>query len=122
MGLDAVAIETGEDEVRGINSQAQLAEAEAALQRRLRTAALEAGVTMAAPETVYLAADTKLGSDVTIEHGACSTRRDRRGRRTIRPHRKLGCGRAHGSDRTFASATSSRSRRRTSARACGPIT
>jgi bifunctional N-acetylglucosamine-1-phosphate-uridyltransferase/glucosamine-1-phosphate-acetyltransferase GlmU-like protein len=43
MGLDAVAIETGEDEVRGINSQAQLAEAEAALQKRLRASALDAG-------------------------------------------------------------------------------
>jgi bifunctional UDP-N-acetylglucosamine pyrophosphorylase/glucosamine-1-phosphate N-acetyltransferase len=67
MGLDAVAIETEEDEVRGVNSQAQLAETEAALQRRLRTAALEAGVTMTAPETVHLAADTKFGRDVTIE-------------------------------------------------------
>jgi bifunctional UDP-N-acetylglucosamine pyrophosphorylase / glucosamine-1-phosphate N-acetyltransferase len=67
MGLDAIAIETGEDEVRGINSQAQLAEAEAALQRRLRAAAHEAGVTMVAPETVHLAADTRLARDVTIE-------------------------------------------------------
>ena len=67
MGLDAVAIETEEDEVRGINSQAQLAEAEAVLQRRLRAAALEAGVNMVAPETVHLAADTKLGRDVVIE-------------------------------------------------------
>jgi bifunctional UDP-N-acetylglucosamine pyrophosphorylase/glucosamine-1-phosphate N-acetyltransferase len=67
MGLDAAAIETEEDEVRGINSQAQLAEAEAALQQRLRAAALEAGVSMVAPETVHLAADTKLGRDVVIE-------------------------------------------------------
>jgi len=67
MGLDAVAIETGEDEVRGINSQAQLAEAEAALQQRLRAAALDAGVSMVAPETVHLAADTRLGRDVVIE-------------------------------------------------------
>jgi len=37
------------------------------MQARLRAAALEAGVTMIAPETVYLAADTKFGSDVTIE-------------------------------------------------------
>jgi bifunctional UDP-N-acetylglucosamine pyrophosphorylase / glucosamine-1-phosphate N-acetyltransferase len=37
------------------------------MQTRLRQAALEAGVTMIAPETVYLAADTKFGSDVTIE-------------------------------------------------------
>jgi len=67
MGLKAVAIETGEDDVRGINNKAQLAEAEAVAQRRLREAALEAGVTMIAPETVFLSADTKFGKDVTIE-------------------------------------------------------
>lgn len=66
-GLDAVALETEEDEVRGINTRAQLAEAEGVLQRRLRSAALEAGVTMVAPDTVFLAADTKLGRDVIIE-------------------------------------------------------
>ncbi len=66
-GLEAVVIETSEDEVRGINTKAQLAEAEQVMQARLRKAALEAGVTMIAPETVYLAADTKFGSDVTIE-------------------------------------------------------
>ncbi len=67
MGLKAVAIETTEDDVRGINTKAQLAEAEAVLQQRLRAAAMEAGVTMVAPETVFLSADTKLGKDVTIE-------------------------------------------------------
>jgi bifunctional UDP-N-acetylglucosamine pyrophosphorylase/glucosamine-1-phosphate N-acetyltransferase len=67
LGLEAVVIETGEDEVRGINTKAQLAEAEQVMQARLRKAALEAGVTMTAPETVYLAADTTFGKDVTIE-------------------------------------------------------
>ena len=67
MGLKAVAIETGEDDMRGINTKAQLAETEAVLQNRLRAAALEAGVTMVAPETVFLCADTKFGKDVTIE-------------------------------------------------------
>jgi bifunctional UDP-N-acetylglucosamine pyrophosphorylase / glucosamine-1-phosphate N-acetyltransferase len=67
MGLKAVAIETTEDEVRGINTKAQLAEAEAALQQRLRAAAMEAGVTLVAPETVFLSVDTRLGRDVTIE-------------------------------------------------------
>src|SRR5262249_36832349 len=66
-GLTVAAIETEEDDVQGVNTQGQLAEAEAVMQRRLRTAALEAGVTMAAPETVYLAADTKLGRDVVID-------------------------------------------------------
>jgi bifunctional UDP-N-acetylglucosamine pyrophosphorylase/glucosamine-1-phosphate N-acetyltransferase len=67
LGLEAVVIETSEDEVRGINTKTQLAEAEQVMQTRLRQAALDAGVTMVAPETVYLAADTRFGSDVTIE-------------------------------------------------------
>jgi bifunctional UDP-N-acetylglucosamine pyrophosphorylase / glucosamine-1-phosphate N-acetyltransferase len=67
MGLEAVVIETSEDEVRGINTKAQLAEAEQVMQARLRKAALDAGVTLIAPETVFLAADTTFGNDVTIE-------------------------------------------------------
>jgi bifunctional UDP-N-acetylglucosamine pyrophosphorylase/glucosamine-1-phosphate N-acetyltransferase len=66
-GLRAVAVEVEEDDVRGVNTKAQLAETEAVLQTRLRKAALDAGVTMIAPDTVYLSADTKLASDVTIE-------------------------------------------------------
>jgi bifunctional UDP-N-acetylglucosamine pyrophosphorylase / glucosamine-1-phosphate N-acetyltransferase len=67
LGLEAVVIETSEDEVRGINTKVQLAEAEQIMQARLRKAALDAGVTLIAPETVYLAADTTFGKDVTIE-------------------------------------------------------
>ena len=66
-GMEAVVIETSEDEVRGINTKAQLAEAEAVMQARLRKAAMDAGVTLIAPETIYLAADTTFGKDVTIE-------------------------------------------------------
>src|SRR3546814_13784197 len=40
-------------EVMGINTRAELAVAEAALQQRLRRQAMAAGVTMTAPETVY---------------------------------------------------------------------
>jgi bifunctional UDP-N-acetylglucosamine pyrophosphorylase/glucosamine-1-phosphate N-acetyltransferase len=65
--LRAVAIEVEEDEVRGINTKGQLAEAEAVAQRRLRDAALEAGVTLIAPDTVFLSADTKFGRDVVVE-------------------------------------------------------
>src|ERR1700729_1755256 len=67
IGLEAVVIETSEDEVRGINTKTQLAEAEQVMQARLRKAALEAGVTLIAPDTVYLAADTTFGKDVVIE-------------------------------------------------------
>jgi bifunctional UDP-N-acetylglucosamine pyrophosphorylase/glucosamine-1-phosphate N-acetyltransferase len=67
MGKGAVVIEAEEDEVRGVNTKAQLAETEAVLQQRLRKAALEAGVTLVAPETVFLSADTTFGRDVVIE-------------------------------------------------------
>ena len=62
MGRNAVVIETEEDEVRGVNTKAQLAETETVLQQRLRNAALEAGVTMIAPETVFLSSDTVLAA------------------------------------------------------------
>jgi bifunctional UDP-N-acetylglucosamine pyrophosphorylase/glucosamine-1-phosphate N-acetyltransferase len=67
MGLSATAVETTEDDVRGVNTKAQLAEAEAVLQQRLRAAAMEAGVTLVAPETVFLSDDTKFGKDITVE-------------------------------------------------------
>lgn len=56
-----------EDEVRGVNSRAQLAEVEAILQNRLRKNAMDAGVTMYDPDTVYLSVDTVFENDVTIE-------------------------------------------------------
>jgi bifunctional UDP-N-acetylglucosamine pyrophosphorylase / glucosamine-1-phosphate N-acetyltransferase len=65
--LRAVAVEVEEDDVRGINTKSQLAEAEAVAQQRLRKAALDAGVTLVAPETVFLSADTKFGKDVVVE-------------------------------------------------------
>ena len=67
MGLKTRAVEGDPDEVLGINSRSELAAAEAVFQKRARAAALDQGVTMIDPETVYLAADTKLGRDVTIE-------------------------------------------------------
>jgi len=68
-GHKAIAIGGEEGEFQGVNSRAELAVAERALQERLRAAALAAGVTMADPETVWLAADTRLAADVTI--GPC---------------------------------------------------
>ncbi len=66
-GDKVAAIEGSEDEVLGINSRAQLAEAELIFQRNLREKALAAGVTMISPDTVFLASDTELSSDVVIE-------------------------------------------------------
>jgi bifunctional UDP-N-acetylglucosamine pyrophosphorylase / glucosamine-1-phosphate N-acetyltransferase len=57
----------GEDEVGGVNSQAELAAAEAAFQRRARADLMAAGVTMTAPETVFLSWDTAIGPGARIE-------------------------------------------------------
>jgi len=53
-------------ETQGVDSRAGLARAEAAMQARLRAAAMDGGVTMTAPETVFLTHDTVLGQDVTV--------------------------------------------------------
>src|SRR5262249_25495879 len=58
---------TQEEGGRGINTNAQLAETGAVLQQRLRQAAMEGGVTLMAPETVFLSSDTKFGRDVVVE-------------------------------------------------------
>ena len=65
-GLATIAVDGEEEEFQGVNSRAELAVAEKALQRRLRAEALDRGVGMADPDTVWLAADTSLAADVTI--------------------------------------------------------
>jgi bifunctional UDP-N-acetylglucosamine pyrophosphorylase / glucosamine-1-phosphate N-acetyltransferase len=65
-GLACAAIEAPVEEMMGVNSRAELAEAEAVMQRRLREQAMAAGVTFTAPETVFLSADTKIGRDCVV--------------------------------------------------------
>ncbi|MCB2082359.1 MAG: NTP transferase domain-containing protein, partial [Rickettsiales bacterium] len=65
-GYRCQVAESPEDEVLGINSRDQLAEAEALLQKRLRLRAMQNGATLISPETTFLSRDTKLGRDVVI--------------------------------------------------------
>jgi bifunctional UDP-N-acetylglucosamine pyrophosphorylase/glucosamine-1-phosphate N-acetyltransferase len=66
-GLSTTVVICEEREVMGVNSKVQLAAAEAGVQERLRVQAMEDGATLIAPETVFLAKDTKLGRDVIVE-------------------------------------------------------
>jgi bifunctional UDP-N-acetylglucosamine pyrophosphorylase/glucosamine-1-phosphate N-acetyltransferase len=66
-GRRAVVIETGADEVAGINSRAELAAVEGAWQVKRRARAMADGATLIAPDTVWFAHDTVIGRDVTIE-------------------------------------------------------
>jgi bifunctional UDP-N-acetylglucosamine pyrophosphorylase / glucosamine-1-phosphate N-acetyltransferase len=65
-GMTATAVTCPEAETLGIDTRASLAEAEAAFQARARAAALENGVTLTAPDTVFFALDTHVGRDAVI--------------------------------------------------------
>ena len=75
-GRPVSAVEAPADELAGVNSRGELARAEAVLQGWLREAAMEAGVTMIDPSSVFLSADTQL-----------SRRRHDRAERVLRPRR-----------------------------------
>lgn len=66
-GLSATAVTCDEWETVGINSRSELAKAEADFQTRARAELLEDGVTLTAPETVFLARDTVIGRDTLVE-------------------------------------------------------
>ncbi len=66
-GKSATTVVCPQDETLGVDSRAGLARAEALFQARARAELLEIGVTMTAPETVFLAHDTFIGRDVEIE-------------------------------------------------------
>jgi len=65
--LDIRTLTVPYDNIVGVNSRNELAEAEAIWQRRKRKELMIAGVTMIAPETVFLSYDTQIAADVVIE-------------------------------------------------------
>ncbi len=66
-GLNVTAVACDEAQTLGVNSRTDLAAADAVFQVQARSALLDLGVTLMAPETVYLAADTVIGRDTVIE-------------------------------------------------------
>lgn len=68
-GLRCAVEEADEDEVVGVNSRVELAVAEEIFQDRRRLAAMEAGVTLIDPSTVYFSFDTEIAPDVVVEPG-----------------------------------------------------
>jgi bifunctional UDP-N-acetylglucosamine pyrophosphorylase/glucosamine-1-phosphate N-acetyltransferase len=63
----SAVIETGADEVAGVNSRGELATVEASWQAKRRVRAMADGATLIAPDTVWFAYDTVVGRDVVIE-------------------------------------------------------
>ena len=66
-GLNVTAVACDEAQTLGVNSRADLAAADAVFQARARAELLDMGVTLMAPDTVYLSADTVIGRDTVIE-------------------------------------------------------
>ncbi|MBA3897950.1 MAG: bifunctional UDP-N-acetylglucosamine diphosphorylase/glucosamine-1-phosphate N-acetyltransferase GlmU [Sphingomonadaceae bacterium] len=66
-GRASAVIEAEAWELAGVNSRAELADVEAAWQRRRRAGAMAEGASLSAPETIWFAFDTSIGRDVAIE-------------------------------------------------------
>ncbi|MCF6321863.1 MAG: NTP transferase domain-containing protein, partial [Rhizobiaceae bacterium] len=65
--MKVVAHQGDEEEILGINTKVELAEAEAIWQGRKRRQLMLAGVEMIAPDSVYLSHDTQIGTDSVLE-------------------------------------------------------
>lgn len=66
-GLKPKVCFVAEEDVTGVNSQVELAAAEAIWQSRRRKALMLNGVTLPAPETVFLSWDTQIAPGVVVE-------------------------------------------------------
>ncbi len=66
-GRTATAVACDEAETLGVNTRTELARAEAIFQASKRAEALENGVTLMAPETVFFSLDTYIGRDTVVE-------------------------------------------------------
>ncbi len=66
-GLTCFVVEGDEAEMLGVNSRIELAQAEAAMQQRLRELAMANGVTLLDPASTYFSYDTQIDSDTLIE-------------------------------------------------------
>ena len=65
--LTCATLEADTDEVIGVNSRLELSVAEYIFQSRRRAEAMEQGVTLIDPDTVYFSHDTEIENDVVVE-------------------------------------------------------
>ncbi len=68
-GEDVQAIDAPAEEVVGVNTRNELAEAERLLRSRINAAHMAAGVTLVDPDTTYISADVSIGRDTRILPG-----------------------------------------------------
>ena len=68
-GLDVETVAAAADEIRGINSRRELAEAGALMRHRKNEEMMAAGVTIVDPATAYVDVDVDVGPDTVIHPG-----------------------------------------------------
>jgi bifunctional UDP-N-acetylglucosamine pyrophosphorylase / glucosamine-1-phosphate N-acetyltransferase len=66
-GQSVVAVEVDETLVLGVNTRVELAACEQLWQQRRRKELMLGGVSMQAPDTIYLSHDTEMESEITLE-------------------------------------------------------
>lgn len=66
-GFSCAVVEGDEEELIGVNSRVELAQAEVIFQDKMRDKAMKGGATLLDPSTVYFSHDTKIGRDVIVE-------------------------------------------------------
>ncbi len=68
-GLSIEPLLVDEEHFKGVNSKADLAQAEAIMQRRIRDKWMKAGVVMQLPETIYIESDATFEGECLLENG-----------------------------------------------------
>ena len=68
-GVEIAAVQVEEQEFMGVNSKLQLSLAQEVLLKRLRDAAMEEGVIMHLPHTIYIESGVKFSGECIVEQG-----------------------------------------------------
>ena len=63
----AVSVVVDSDEIAGVNSRKDLAQAQSIMQTRINERIMEAGVTLVAPDLTFIGPDVRIGQDTVIQ-------------------------------------------------------
>jgi bifunctional UDP-N-acetylglucosamine pyrophosphorylase/glucosamine-1-phosphate N-acetyltransferase len=85
-GLSIEPLLVDEEHFKGVNSKADLAAAEAIMQRRIKDTWMKAGVTMQLPETIYIEEGVSFEGECLIENGVRITGESRLENAHIKAH------------------------------------
>lgn len=85
-GVDIFALIVDEEEFKGVNSKKDLSHAEEIMQERIKTKAMEAGVIMQLPDTIYIEEGVVFEGECKVENGCRITGNSKIIRSHIKAH------------------------------------